>query len=297
MTTTELATRDEAQMLARVLIQGDLSVLSPEERVAYYLRVCRSLGLNEFTRPFDYLEMAVGRGEAKKLTLYANATAASQLRDLRGISVTDVDPRQVGDVYVVVAHGKDKHGRIDSSTGAVNVKGLFGVQLANAMMHAETKAKRRLTLSMCGLSMLDDSQLDGVPDAVPVNVDPSTGEILDVVTSADDRHWKLYQKRLVEARGYGLKVTEVRLGITRDDLIVEGKKISALIDERVVKTVEHPLYQKLAALVQDAALLDIDTARYQLSIPAPVAQFEDRIGQIQEAILAAETRASDGQAA
>jgi hypothetical protein len=43
------------------------------------------------------------------------------------------------------------------------VKGLSGEALANALMKAETKAKRRATLSICGLGMLDETEVEDVP--------------------------------------------------------------------------------------------------------------------------------------
>ncbi len=59
--------------------------------------------------------------------------------------------------------------------------------LANAMMKAETKAKRRVTLSICGLGMLDETEMATVREVpttptgevarATVNVD--TGEMID----------------------------------------------------------------------------------------------------------------------
>jgi putative phage-type endonuclease len=84
----------------------------------------------------------------------------------KGITITSLDPRQVGDLFVVVATGRDRSGREDSSTGAVSTAGLRGEALANAMMKAETKAKRRLTLSLAGLGMTDETEVDSIPGAV-----------------------------------------------------------------------------------------------------------------------------------
>jgi hypothetical protein len=42
---------------------------------------------------------------------------------------------------------------------AVAVKGLIGEALANAYMKSETKAKRRVTLSIMGLGLLDESEI------------------------------------------------------------------------------------------------------------------------------------------
>src|SRR5690606_14334225 len=44
-------------------------------------------------------------------------------------------------------------------------------ELANALMKAETKAKRRATLSICGLGMMDESEIETVEGAQPVVID------------------------------------------------------------------------------------------------------------------------------
>jgi len=55
------------------------------------------------------------------------------------------------------------------------MQGNFG----NALMKAVTKAKRRVTLSICGLGMLDETEVETIPSARPVVVVPETGEIVD----------------------------------------------------------------------------------------------------------------------
>lgn len=172
MSETAIAPIESGAAIAeQVVIRGDLSKLTEAQRMQYYSETCRSLGLNPLTRPFEYITLN-GR-----LTLYATRGAADQLRSLRGITITGLEPRQVGDLLVVVATGRDRTGREDSSTGAVAVKGLTGEALANAMMKAETKAKRRLTLSLAGLGWPDETEIASIPDAVAANVDPETGEI------------------------------------------------------------------------------------------------------------------------
>ena len=46
-----------AKALENVLISGDLSKLSPADRMGYYQAVCNSLGLNPLTKPFDYITL------------------------------------------------------------------------------------------------------------------------------------------------------------------------------------------------------------------------------------------------
>jgi hypothetical protein len=56
----------------------------------------------------------------------------------------------------------------------VSVAGLRGEALANAQMKALTKAKRRATLSICGLGFLDETDSEAVATvAVPALAVPS----------------------------------------------------------------------------------------------------------------------------
>ena len=75
-------------------------------------------------------------------------------------------------MFLVVAKVANKTGRTDVSTGAVSIGGLKGENLANALMKAETKAKRRATLSICGLGFLDgETELGDISEATrsPLN--------------------------------------------------------------------------------------------------------------------------------
>jgi len=139
--------------IERVLIGGDLSKLNPDQRISYYNAVCRSLGLNPLTGPFDYVLLN------NRLVLYAKRDCTDQLRKIHKVSIKSVRAEKVDDLYVVVACAEDTDGRTDQSTGVVNIEGLKGEKLANAMMKAETKSKRRVTLSICGLGMLDEVEV------------------------------------------------------------------------------------------------------------------------------------------
>lgn len=164
---------DAASKLEKILITGDLKDLTPDQRVFYYREVCLSAGLNPLTRPFDYLSLN------GKLVLYANRSCTDQVRRVNGIEVTKLEREKADDLAIVTAYGRDRSGRQDSAIGAVNIKGLQGEALANALMKAETKAKRRLTLSMSGLGLLDEIEVDSIPGAWRENVDLATGEVVE----------------------------------------------------------------------------------------------------------------------
>jgi len=162
-----------AEILEQVLIGGDLAQLTEAQRLSYYKAVCQSLGLNPLSKPFEYLWLN------GKLRLYALRDCADQLRRLHGISIYIVNRERLGDIYIVTARAKDKTGREDESTGAVALGTLKGDALANALMKCETKAKRRVTLSLAGLGWLDETELATIP-GVQVGEptgDPEAGDI------------------------------------------------------------------------------------------------------------------------
>mgnify|MGYP001601221020 FL=1 len=163
-----LTTQQGSALLEQVLIGGDLSKLSAQDRVMYYKQVCESIGLNPLTKPFEYITLN------GKLTLYALRACTEQLRQLHGVSVEIIEREMVEDCYVVTARATDAKGRKDESIGAVPIKGLSGEARSNAMMRGETKAKRRVTLSICGLGMLDETEVGSIPSAV---IAPSAGAL------------------------------------------------------------------------------------------------------------------------
>jgi hypothetical protein len=156
---------DALNVIERAITQGDLSVLSPGERATYYVRLCESLDLNPLTRPFAYLRLG---GE---LRLYALKDCTEQLRRRDDVSITIVARETTDDVYVVTAQAtipaaNGHPARTDESIGAVSIAGLRGDAKANALMKAETKAKRRVTLSICGLGIPDETEVADIPGAV-----------------------------------------------------------------------------------------------------------------------------------
>ncbi len=161
MTEQAVALRPEkaGEIMEAVIARGDLAKLDPGERAKYYTRVCESMGLNPLTKPFDYITLN------GKLTLYALKTATDQLRKIYGVSVVDMTEKREGDLIVVTVKVQDATGRTDMAKGALTLKGLQGEALANGIMKAETKAKRRATLSICGLGFLDETEVETIPQA------------------------------------------------------------------------------------------------------------------------------------
>ena len=151
--------RSAEEIFANFLIEGDLAKLSPRDRVLYYNAVCHSLGLNSLTKPFDLIRLN-GR-----LVLYARKDATDQLRKIYQVSLDEPKTSLHDDTFVTTITARTPDGRVDTDMGAVSLKGLTGDALSNAMMKCLTKAKRRVTLSICGLGMLDASEVESIPEA------------------------------------------------------------------------------------------------------------------------------------
>ena len=189
-----------AAILEQVLAEGDLERLTNEQRVTYIMNLCRSLGINPLTRPFQYIKLS------GKLTLYATKGATDQIRNARKVSISKLERRLEDGIYIVTAHARTQDGVEDVDEAAVSVQGLQGENLSNAMMKCTTKAKRRVTLSICGLNMMDETEVDSVPAAIrrttddqatytviheiapesTIDLDTNTGEIIDLNEGQDD---------------------------------------------------------------------------------------------------------------
>lgn len=141
--------RNKIDAIEKLLAQGDLAPMLPEQRLDYMRTMCKLLGISMLGTPFDFIKF---QGQVK---MYANSKCAAQLRAVYKISIKIVSCERVDGLYVTNLEARTGKGREDADIGAINIKGLSGEALANAMMKGVTKGKRRVTLSLCGLGMLD----------------------------------------------------------------------------------------------------------------------------------------------
>ena len=271
MTQSLARSKPQGLTIEQALVTGDLSGLTPEQRVNYYLQVCDSLGLNKFTRPFDYIVLN------GKLQLYTKKDATDQLRKLHKVSILTLERQQLGELLVVTATASAADGRTDSAIGAVPTQGLKGEALANALMKAETKAKRRVTLSLCGLGMTDESEVESIPgayypeaEALPVPAREREVVDADMVRSADDRIWKRYLELIDQAHTLGLNPVVAKLPIGRDELKLRGTELVDAIEAKQ-EELDNQEAARIAARAHEAAerrdedLDAVEVARQQRS--------------------------------
>lgn len=166
--------KNEKNVVQEVALVGDLSKLTEEERWDYYKKVCEFYDLNPLTRPFSFIQFE----DSGKLQLYALRSATDQLRKIHDISVSIIRQENLnGLVYMMTARAKDKNGRIDEAIGSVPLcddygNSLTSRQVSNAIMACQTKAIRRATLSICGVTLMDESEILDIPNAITKPAEP-----------------------------------------------------------------------------------------------------------------------------
>lgn len=159
------------EVISNLILNGDLSKLTQVQKVQYYTSYCSRLGLDPATQPFKILKLN------GKEVLYCDRSGTQQLSNKNEVSHAITAREVINECYVVTAKASLKTGRCTESIGAVNVSGLKGDALCNAMMKAETKAKRRATLDLLGLGILDESEIETIPSAKSVPIDIEHKEV------------------------------------------------------------------------------------------------------------------------
>lgn len=162
-----------SDVMEGVLLNGDIAKLDANARVQYYKAVCNSMGLNPLTKPFEFITLN------GKLQLYALRSCTDQLRKINGVSL-DLVSRDVTDgILTIHVRARLPDGRSDEDLGAVAFPDtLKGEARANAELKAVTKAKRRATLSICGLGWLDETEIDSIPASAKGPPQPAQNKML-----------------------------------------------------------------------------------------------------------------------
>ena len=186
---------DAAAAVESLVLRGDLSALGPAHRAAYYLRLCEQLGLNPHAQPFAFLRLN------GKEVLYATRGATDQLAAIHRLNREIIDGPKVIDLagtklVIAVCRATHPNGRVETATATVPL-----TDPVNVLMKAETKAKRRATLSILGLGLLDEMELETIPGSAQepgggVNFEhmqgmsvPEGKEVLLELARRADGHW------------------------------------------------------------------------------------------------------------
>jgi hypothetical protein len=137
----------------------DLESLTEPQRQEYYLSACEYFKVPPELNLLAFIWMDAGDGK-RNLVLYAKKGATDIIRGNLGISTIRLT-KDSGPGYVAwITEGKDQLGRIEQAVGSASTEGLKGQSLATAVMIAQTRATRRMTLQFVGGGLLDESEVN-----------------------------------------------------------------------------------------------------------------------------------------
>lgn len=169
MTTTDLARTDtlDPAALESLVLRGDISGLTADQKVQHYLGMCRILGLDAATQPLAYLRLS------GKEVLYVTRGATDRLAAMHSLNREIIDGPRVMDLagtklVYAVCRATLPSGRYETATATLPL-----TDPATVLMKAETKAKRRATLAILGLGLLDETEVDSIPGAQTVEPAPA----------------------------------------------------------------------------------------------------------------------------
>ena len=169
MTTTDLARTDtlDPAALESLVLRGDISGLTADQKVQHYLGMCRILGLDPATQPLAYLRLS------GKEVLYVTRGATDRLAAMHGLNREIIDGPRVMDLagtklVYAVCRATLPGGRYETATATVPL-----TDPVNVLMKCETKCKRRATLAILGLGLLDETETETIPGAEVVEPAPA----------------------------------------------------------------------------------------------------------------------------
>lgn len=241
---TTQAVSQFSDVALNVALTGDTSRLNTPEKLQLVRFVCEQTGINPALQPFAFISFQ------GKEQLYAKKSAADQLRFIHNVQVEILSKTLEEGLYIVEAKATLPNGRSEIDVGAVNIEGLKGDARANAIMKAVTKAKRRVTLAICGLGLIDESEVETIPNAIvrpapqPQAVtQPKLSEVQDIAPETWqsivaelkrlDLNRAAFDRRIKEKYGQHIRIPE-------DLTEAQGQEILASLRSRETPKKEQP---------------------------------------------------------
>lgn len=146
--------------------RSDIDKMSELEQRQYYLDACEYFQVPPELNVLYFTYFDSGDGARVKV-LAAKKGATDIIRDRLHINITELTDKMVNGSIVFFAKGMNGKGRFEMATGAKYIEGLKGQDLDSAIMTAQTRALKRLTLQFAGGGLLDESE---VPNSVTADI-------------------------------------------------------------------------------------------------------------------------------
>ena len=156
-------------LVEKAILDKNFSSVPQAERLQYCKELSKTFGINFMTGPFDFIKV---QGKTK---VHANKNCAEQLCAIHGISVDVLSQEMDKAFFIATAKAIAPDGRYTVEAGVVSFyfkakdrSGGYSYrkmdcnEMVNAKLKAVTKAKRRAVLSLCGVGMMDESELESI---------------------------------------------------------------------------------------------------------------------------------------
>src|SRR5271157_476349 len=138
----------------------NLDGLTEAQKVQYLADFSEHLGLPPDLGALDLIWMDDdNKSGLRKLVVYCRKGTADLLRGIHGIEIQSIEQLVVPGCVTFKATGKNSTGRQEIAIGSHDTEGLKGGRLASAVMTAQSRSLRRLTLQFVGGGLLDESEV------------------------------------------------------------------------------------------------------------------------------------------
>ena len=142
----------------------DLADLNEDQRQKYYRDACAFFGVPDNLNLLAFIKMVPDDNSKPRTVLYAKKGATDLIRQNKGITTVELELTKGIELSLGIvsftAVGKDESGRIERAVGVISIDGLRGKALASAIMTAQTRATRRMTLQFVGGGILDETEVE-----------------------------------------------------------------------------------------------------------------------------------------
>lgn len=137
----------------------NLDDLDEQQKQEYYLAACKHFNLPPDMNLLAFIWLDNGEGQ-RHLALYAKKGATDLIREHEKITTESLTMQSGANFVSFIARGVNGGGRAEMAVGSAFTEGLKGRALEAAVMTAQTRATRRMTLQFLGGGLLDESEVN-----------------------------------------------------------------------------------------------------------------------------------------
>ncbi len=171
--TEEITSVSSSAMVAS--FTRDWTNVSEKDRIRAVVAMCKVLNISPALNPFYFINLPEQGKTPARTILYPGSESTALIAKGNNISlqITNKWLDKESNIYFVEGYGIDGAGRKIENIAATYMAGYNGVltgqHRANAMMKTVTKFQRRTVLSMVGLSIPDDDEIERLHEARVIN--------------------------------------------------------------------------------------------------------------------------------